>query len=273
MLRGVSRYVTTENKLNKVVDMYKHQNIIPILDYAVENNTDKEGVVAKKKKLLDAYPNNYHSFKLSSVNFCQSSFLELMEKANQRDCKVLLDAENYQVQDTIDMLYDTLISNRGCEIYKTYQMYRTDMMETLMLDVEEYKKCNLIHNIKLVRGAYIVNDLKYGIIHNCKHDTDTAYDKAVEELLKISKHNNKMRVIFATHNQESYKLIKNIESENIYHATLMGMETNFEKGRIRKMVHVPFGPYRDTYPYLFRRLCENNKYLDKIITYKQRSTV
>jgi hypothetical protein len=270
----IRRYVATERNLHKVVDTYRQHNIIPILDYAVENSIDKEAVVSKKSEIFDAYPNNYHSFKLSSVNFCQSSFLELVKKAKQRDCKILLDAENYKVQDIIDIMYDTVISiDRSCDIYKTYQMYRTDMMEKLLLDIEEYKRCNMIHNIKLVRGAYILNDLNYGIIHKCKHDTDAAYNKAVEELLKISKHNNKMRVIFATHNQESYKLIKSMECKNVYHATLMGMETNFTDGKIRRMVHVPFGPYGETYPYLFRRMCENNMYLDKIIAYKQNTKV
>lgn len=270
-MNKIVKYTTTEPHLNKIVEMYKTKGIIPILDYAVEYNKDIESFVKKKMKLFDKYPNNYHSFKVSSVDFCHSAFFEVIEHAKRRNCKILLDAEDYKVQDTIDSLYDVVSTiHYDFDIYKTYQMYRTDTMDQLLLDIEEFRRCNLIHNIKLVRGAYIMKDMKHGIIHDSKFKTDNAYDTAIHKLLMLSLENKKMNVIFATHNKNSYNLIKNVKRDNVFHASLMGMDNTFGDGTIKQMVHVPFGPYHKTYPYLCRRLYENNKCMDTMISIKQK---
>jgi proline dehydrogenase len=269
-MHRIVKYTTTEYHLDKIISTYKSKNIIPILDYAVEYNTDVDTFIKKKSELFDKYPNNYHAFKISSIDFCRSAFFKLMQHAKHRNCKILLDAEDYKVQNTVDEFYDVIVSlNYDFDIFKTYQMYRTDMMDNLLMDIEEFRRCNLIHNIKLVRGAYIMKDMNYGIIHKSKENTDTYYDRAVNELLKISKNNNKMKVIFATHNTNSYNLIKDVQRDNIFHASLMGLDTSFQNGSIKRMVHVPFGPYHKTYPYLYRRLCDNNKYLDTVVSMKQ----
>nr|QOI90599.1 hypothetical protein HWQ62_00468 [Pyramimonas orientalis virus] len=269
-MNRIFKYTTTEKNLLNVVNMYNQHHITPILDYAVEYNKNVQPFVDKKIYLFNTYPNYYHSFKLSSIDFRQSTFFELMSVAKNRNCKILLDAEDHKVQDTIDAVYDAVVSiNYDFDIYKTYQMYRTDTMDKLLLDIEEFKRCNLVHNIKLVRGAYIMKDMQYGMVHSSKEDTDNAYNYAVKELLQISKNNKKMKVIFATHNDVTFNLIKNVGDANVFHASLMGMDKSFRDGRIKKMVHIPFGEYHETYPYLLRRYCENNKILDKLIHFKQ----
>ena len=144
-------------------------------------------------------------------------------------------------------------------------MYRKDAMEKLMEDIEGFKKCNLVHNIKLVRGAYLLTDDRF-VVHDTKEQTDLAYNNAVKMLLKIAKDNDKMNVIFATHNNGSIDLIKDTCGPNMFHAFLMGMEpSGILDTKINKMVHIPFGPIHMTSPYLMRRFVENNRYLDALL--------
>lgn len=261
-----SRFVVTENMLLGRLEKYISKGIIPIIDYAIENTTDKVHVMDTKKQILKKYPKHFHSIKLSSIALCNSSFLSIAETAKYNNCKLLVDAEDYKIQDTIDSIYNDgcIVNKFDHQLFKTYQMYRKDMMENLLNDCQTYKECGLIHNIKLVRGAYIQKDSNYGIIHNSKSETDRHYDEAVKILLHLSKSNSKMNVIFATHNKNSFDIIKNISRDNVFHASLMGFDENFG-GSIQKMVHLPFGPFYYTYPYLMRRLYENNKYSDSIV--------
>ena len=47
--------------------------------------------------------------------------------------------------------------------------------------------------------------------------------------------------------------------DNISFATLLGMANNicFDKHKYNKLKYVPYGPFFETTPYLFRRLIEN----------------
>ena len=266
-----TKYVTYERNLHYVISKYLHLNIIPILDYAVENNKSSKDIdcfVTKKQELLNNYPNHFHSLKLSSINCCNESLMSIMHTAKENNVKMLIDAENYAIQNTIDMLTNNMIANKfDNHIYKTYQMYRSDTVEQILNDLEEYRRCNFTHNIKLVRGAYLLKDFDKNVLFENKQDTDYAYNESVKLLLSLNKKHSNLNVIFATHNWESFNLIKDVESPNVYHASLMGMNERFiGQGKIRKIVHVPFGPLFKTYPYLFRRLCENNKILDTIIS-------
>lgn len=268
----LTKYITSEQHLSRVISYYLNLNIRPILDYAVEFNTSSNNVndfCKKKQILLKTYPNMYHSLKLSSLNFQHDKLLDIMECAKDHRVKLLVDAENFAIQHIIDTVTNSMIANRyDTTLFKTYQMYRTDTMDRLFKDIEEYRRCGFEHNIKLVRGAYLFKDSKHDIIYPNKSSTDTAYNEATKLLLDVSKMNPKMNVIFATHNSKSFDLIKNINQPNVFHASLMGMDTPFRTGEIQKMVHVPFGPYHKTIPYLFRRLVENNLIMDRLVTYK-----
>lgn len=267
-----TKYVSSEKQINYVISKYLKLNIYPILDYAIENNKSSKDIncfLKRKQELLNTYPNNFHSIKLSSFNFCNESFNSLMHTAKANNVTMLVDAENTDIQKCIDVLTNDMIANKfDKHIYKTYQMYKTDTVEQLLNDLEEYRRCNFVHNIKLVRGAYLLKDFDKNVLFKTKKDTDYAYNESIKLLLSLSKNHKNLNVIFATHNLESFNLVKDVESSNVYHASLMGMDERFRQGNIRKLVHVPFGPLHRTYPYLFRRLCENNKILDTIIATK-----
>lgn len=274
-----SKYIVSEKNLYNKLNYYRLKNVNPILDYAIEKNTNLDDIrnyVNKKIKLLQRFPMTVHSLKLSSIDLKYSFLEELVYEANNNGCTYLIDAEDYEKQETINLYSNKFIFNNNFEkinksnLYKTYQMYRKDSMNHLLNDINLFRELNVTHNIKLVRGAYLYYDNQHNIINDTKKQTDDNYNKAVEILLNCSEKNFNMNVIFATHNNKSIDLFQENTSKNLHHAVLMGMDHHlrFEnsKYKINRMVHVPFGPLHKTYPYMLRRLNENNPILDKIIS-------
>ena len=272
----LTKFVTSEKHLATKLVAYSTKQITPILDYAIEHNDDLKSVqdyVDKKISLFRHYPMNVHSLKLSSIGLNYQHYEQLMREAQKNGCVCLIDAEDYSIQSLIDLYTNKMILNHKREnaihIFKTYQMYRKDSMEHLLDDIEMFRMMNLTHNIKLVRGAYILKDRKNKIIHDSKSDTDDNYDNAVKMLTTIAYTNPKMNVIFATHNKRSIDMFKHINKPNMYHAVLMGMDKhlylNDHEYKINRMIHIPFGPIHKTYAYMIRRVVENNPILNRML--------
>lgn len=269
----MSRFVTTERNLLSTIWAHSKKNVLPILDYAVEHNNSEQSIkyyLDKKLFLLRQFPSNYHSMKLSSINFCHDSFLSIMSEAKKNKCVVLIDAEENDYHKTIQTLTHSMVANGyDKNMYITYQMYRKDGIDTLMSDIRAFQESNMIHNIKLVRGAYLYRDACSEALHLNKRHTDEAYNEAVKYLCKACHGNeNQLNVIFATHNQESIQLFRDVVAPNVKHAYLLGMDKDIhlKKTKVQKMVHIPFGPIHKTLPYLGRRYIENNPQLDKFIS-------
>lgn len=267
------RYVIPERLLVKTIERYKKMNIHPILDYAVENSRSahESALYAKHKiDLLNRYSNECHSLKLSSLGLSYEHFENVMLTAKMQNCVIMVDAENHEKQSRIKAFTDSMVANSyDRHVFTTYQMYKKESFSMLLADIEEYKRCGLMHNIKLVRGAYLYQDGSLlNVLHNTKRETDEAYNEATKLLLDMSKDNEHMNVVFATHNRQSLELLKNLGSrDNLSHAFLMGMERPFFfENDLRKLVHIPFGPLFKTAPYMLRRLMENNPYLDRLLT-------
>lgn len=64
----------------------------------------------------------------------------------------------------------------------------------------------------------------------------------------------------ATHNEKSVSIAKSI-NRNIEFSQLMGMSDFLSESLVKEnykvFKYVPYGNFRDTYPYLLRRLYEN----------------
>ena len=78
---------------------------------------------------------------MSSVGLNYSHFDDIMKAFTQNGCTCLVDAENYLIQDTIDLHTNKAIVNKSSSnnIFKTYQMYRKDSMDHLMEDIEMFR--------------------------------------------------------------------------------------------------------------------------------------
>lgn len=268
--------MTTELNLLKQLSYYRKYNVSPILDYIAEHNTSLSSVnkyVSTKCKIMEQFSSSHHSLKLSSINFSIESLRCILHKADDTQCKILIDAEDFASQNIVDPITSHMIKDQNFDhiIYTTYQMYRKDMLAKLSNDLYLFKSLGLQHNIKLVRGAYLLQDVNRNILHDTKKTTHNIYDQTVDNLLDYVQTNSNVNVMFATHNKNSINKVKNITNNRISHAFLMGME-DYEMltNKITKFVHIPFGPYHKTLPYLFRRLCENNFLIDELMTHKQK---
>lgn len=211
---------------------------------------------------------------------------DLCMEAQRLEFSLLLDAEQSNRQPAIDSLFHLMaqehnhISRQSSRptIYNTYQMYLKSSTEALRAQFEVARDRNYTFAAKIVRGAYVRAEtercLAQGIpclLHNCKADTDRAYDAAVEYALKQrSMHCERTAAIMvATHNRKSIEdavaLMHDLglakADSSICFAQILGMSDHltFALGQsgYNALKLVPFGDFNIVFPWLLRRLDEN----------------
>ena len=203
-------------------------------------------------------------------------FDKICKKAFEKNIKILIDAEESWVQDSIDNLVEMMMKKYNKEktiVFNTVQMYRHDRLDYLTRILESAKKNNFKIGIKLVRGAYIEKEnkiakrLKYeSPICVSKNATDINFDKGVDYILSNL---NVFSLFCGTHNEESlYKIIDMInykglekKSDKIWLAQLYGMSDhitfNLANANYNVIKYLPWGPVNEVIPYLIRRAEEN----------------
>ena len=264
----INRFMCNEYQLYKNIRLLKNKNILPILDYTNEDNSNIENNFYKLKNIIKTYPNNYISIKLSSLNIEKNTNKtleysnELVNEAIKYNSKILIDAENYTIQNKINDVTNILLqehNKKSINIYKTYQMYRIDTFDQFANDLNTNR--NYLLGCKLVRGAYYNQDYKYNILHSKIEDTHNNYNRAIDMFFNKSKSEDVL--MCATHNEDSInyclKLLENKE-KNVEFAQLMGMSDNLTNtlAKDQKVFkYIPFGNLYETLPYLTRRLYEN----------------
>ena len=142
-------------------------------------------------------------------------------------------------------------------------MYRNDSFDILKKDLDFFKNKNKNFGIKLVRGAYLNEDLNTGLLYSEKEETDINYNNAIELLS-----NYENDVIIATHNNLSCKIALQYEKKFKY-AQLLGMNNKLSDYLLKQdqdvYKYIPYGKWSDSIPYLTRRLYENYSILQYII--------
>lgn len=189
---------------------------------------------------------------------------------------VFIDAEETWIQDAIDRMADEMMEkhNRGrVLIYNTIQLYRKDRLQFLRESRKTANAKGYMIGMKLVRGAYMEKERERAAemgydspIQPDKESTDADYDAAVDYCLD---HLDEISFVAGTHNDEStHKLAERMHREgiannhpHIYFSQLYGMSDNLSyvlaKHGYNVSKYVPYGPVRDTLPYLIRRAEEN----------------
>ena len=216
----------------------------------------------------------------SELDEIAEPFLKLAKKTVEIGTKILIDAEQSNLQPGVDLLALFLMRkfnlNSKAHIYNTYQLYLRDGP----LRVQKHKQWIVSQNgcfaAKIVRGAYLtyeqnVQELVHPNYKICssKSEVDQNYNNVLRELIL----DNESSVVVATHNLDSLKLLKSTlnelqlnRSDNIEYAFLMGFGENIEglaRG-LRCLEYVPYGPSEVKIPYLIRRLEENvNIFMNK----------
>ena len=273
----VNKFTCNENQLASTIKILRKANLLPILDYTNENFKNHKKNFNKISQLINHHPNNLIAVKLSSLDIVNSpkrseDYLhKLTELAINVNSKILIDAENFLVQDEINNISTKFMkeyNTKKVNIYKTYQMYRTDNLNILKSDFLQPR--NYFIGCKLVRGAYYNQDYKYNILFDKIEDTHYNYDSALTFFSKNNKLNDNL--ICATHNENSIDLavdlIKNNQLNNIEFAHLMGMSDKLSNKLAKNYVtykYLPFGNFKDTLPYLIRRLYENYPMISKLL--------
>jgi len=206
----------------------------------------------------------------------QSRVLAICDKAHKSNVPVMIDAEESWIQETIDLLALTMMTQFNTKqpiVYNTYQMYRHDKLASILNDHEIAKGEGFILGAKIVRGAYMEKERKRALemgydspIQPDKKSTDLDYDSALDY---CTSHINEIAFIAGTHNEESCRLLaelldtKGIDHKHphVYFSQLLGMSDNLSfnlaDAQYNVAKYVPYGPIKAVLPYLFRRAQEN----------------
>lgn len=288
------------------IDNLSSSGVKTILDYAVEAESsmaayDHTMDVLRKSIDLAASDKNipFVVFKMTALcrfsilekvqsgielNFTEkeefSHFNQMVEKiagyASGADVRLMVDAEESWIQDTIDAVTLKLMNqyNRGnVLIFNTFQMYRVDMPFLLKEAINSAKENGYKLGVKLVRGAYLEKERKRALdlgypspIFPTKEETDQAFNEALEFCLNNL---NYVTIVSGSHNEESNLLQTRVmasmkldnNDERVYFAQLYGMGDHISFNLARKNFNVgkylPFGPLEAVMPYLLRRADEN----------------
>ena len=106
-----------------------------------------------------------------------------------------------------------------------------------------------------MRGAYYNEDKNTGLLQLTKGDTHIHYNQAIHLL---SNYDND--VIVATHNNNSCQIALSYQKQFKY-AQLLGMNDNLSNYLLKNgnqvYKYIPYGNWRESIPYLTRRLYEN----------------
>ncbi|MBX3289704.1 MAG: proline dehydrogenase family protein [Acidobacteria bacterium] len=189
---------------------------------------------------------------------------------------LFIDAEDSWIQAAIDDLATEMMAlhNRGRVIvFNTIQLYRKDRLNFLREAALQAKKEGYMLGVKLVRGAYMekererAEEMGYDSpIHDDKASTDADYDEAIRYCLN---HLDTTAFVAATHNEESCRRLARLMHERsiphdhpqVFFSQLYGMSDNLSyvlaANGYNVSKYLPYGPVRDTVPYLIRRAQEN----------------
>jgi proline dehydrogenase len=190
---------------------------------------------------------------------------------------VFIDAEESWIQDAIDRIATEMMEKYNLEgpiIFNTIQLYRTDRLQYLKDARRQAKNDGYILAVKLVRGAYMEKERERATemdypspIQKDKKATDRDYDAAIDYCLD---HLEDVAFVAGTHNEKSTQLLAMKMAEHgiphdhphIFYSQLYGMSDNLSyvlsANGYNVSKYVPYGPVKDTIPYLVRRAEENS---------------
>ena len=219
---------------------------------------------------------NLNDLENDSWNRVIHRFDKVCSKAFKENIKILIDAEEVEVQNAIDDLAIKMMRKYNLTspiVYNTVQMYRKDRLDYLNEMISNHLNDGVIFGLKLVRGAYMEKERNLAASTNIespicdsKNDTDKNFNSGLDFVF-----NNLKRISFvcASHNEDSIlKVMAMMESKNlnsndnkIWFGQLYGMSDNISFNLASKGYNtfkiLPFGSVKNLMPYLIRRAEEN----------------
>ena len=272
-VEGLENEESYDTSLNEVLDSIKFVANKKILDFTVFKPT----AIASSKILQKVSENKpLEKNEQELYETILSRFDTICSLAHKKGVKILVDAEESWIQDSIDEIVLRMMikyNKQKTIVFNTSQMYRHDRLEYLERLKNIAEKENFLIGIKLVRGAYIEKENKRALKNNyrspicdSKELTDLNFNKGASYILLNL---NIFSLFSGTHNEESiYKIIDIMKSHNvdngnqkIWFGQLYGMSDNISFNLANEgfnaIKYLPFGPIKEVIPYLIRRADEN----------------
>ena len=257
-------------KKTSIIEFAKNRKEIPFAVFKPTclGSTDLFKKVSKFEKL--------NELENDSWNRVIQRFDKVCSKAFKQNIKILIDAEEVEVQNAIDELAIKMMRKYNLNspiVYNTVQMYRKDRLSYLGEMISNQLNDGVIFGLKLVRGAYMEKERNLAVSMNVespicdsKDDTDKNFNSGLDFVF-----NNLNRISFvcASHNEDSILNVMNMmeskklksNDNKIWFGQLYGMSDNISFNLASKNYNtfkiLPFGSVKNLMPYLIRRAEEN----------------
>jgi proline dehydrogenase len=288
-----------------IAALWRHKvgTILDVADEGREGEAESDATMAEVERTIDLAAGNpaipFCVFKMSGL--ARVSLLEKLDagaplddgeraewsrararverlcaRAHAKGVRILIDAEESWIQDTIDALATEMMARFNREkavVYNTIQSYRRDGLGLVHKSQRLATEGGYWLGLKLVRGAYMEKEraraaergLDSPILPD-KAASDASYDEAlrfcVERIGRIA-------IVAGTHNERSTLLLTDLmdqhglrrDDQRLHFSQLLGMSDhlsyNLAAEGYNVCKYVPYGPVRAVVPYLMRRAEEN----------------
>ncbi|MDB9954732.1 proline dehydrogenase family protein [Flavobacteriaceae bacterium] len=269
--KGVeSQFDSALETILKLIEFSKVREALPIAVFkpSAFGSFDLYQKISEKKTLTPSENDEWNRIKNRFEKVCASGKLN--------NVKILIDAEESWIQDTVDDLILELMQTFNTDaliVYSTLQTYRWDRLDYLKAIHVKAKQNNFKLGFKVVRGAYMEKERKRAKelgykspICDTKEITDSLFNDTITYILSNL---DSIHLFIGTHNEESSQLaLELMETSNIlnndsrvWFGQLYGMSDhisyNLAEQGYNVAKYVPFGPVKDVMPYLIRRAEEN----------------
>ena len=247
------RYAALNSELPKVIRDVHRSGAKVILDYARENCKPRDAQYVRdvNMAMISGVPGNMFALKMSSFgtpNLAVTHMKKIIQHAINNSCQVCIDAEHILYpKESYDMMRE--FNRYEAHVFKTYQMYRSDALKELEIDLRTAERHGIKLGIKLVRGAYLGKQV--GLLPN-KNEVDKSFRQGLTMSLGAGEN---VYTLLATHNSGDIKFARSTPHRRYKVAQLLGMGEDFPDYR-----YVPFGTLSELTPYLFRRFVERLKW-------------
>ena len=272
-VEGLENEESYDTSLNEVIDSIEFVAKKNILDFTVFKPT----AIASSKILQKVSENkSLDNNEQGLYDKILSRFDTICNFAHKKGVKILVDAEESWIQDSIDEIVLRMMikyNKQESIVFNTSQMYRHDRLDYLKRLKDIAEKERFFIGIKLVRGAYIEKENKRAIKNNyrspicdSKKLTDLNFNEGASFILSNL---NIFSLFSGTHNEESiYSIIDlmksnkvNNSNQKVWFGQLYGMSDNISFNLANEgfnaIKYLPFGPIKEVIPYLIRRADEN----------------
>ena len=253
-----------------IIDFVKNRKEIPFAVFKPTclGSSELFKKVSKFEKLNDSENDSW--------NRVIQRFDKVCSKAFKENIKILIDAEEVEVQNAIDDLAIKMMRKYNIKspiVFNTVQMYRKDRLGYLNEMISNKLNNDITLGLKLVRGAYMEKErnLANSIniespICDSKLETDKNFNSGLEFIFNNL---NRTSFVCASHNEDSiFKVMEMMKlkglrtnDDNVWFGQLYGMSDNISYNLASRNYNtfkiLPFGSVKNLMPYLIRRAEEN----------------